>query len=622
MMSGSGAHRGPVGGAGSRAAAVKCNAEMNRDPELDRAPLRRLAGAAALWLLAGGVPAADPAPDGTRGASLTVEVTGLDGALRENVLAHLSIERQREAPGLSGPRIEALHRRAPAEIRAGLEALGHYEPVIDAALERGEAGWNARYRVAPGPAVTVSEVDVRITGPGADDPVFTAAAAAFPLRAGDVLDHARYETGKQTLARLAAERGYFDARFVTSEVRVDVERRSARILVVYDSGSRYRFGALTLPDTALRRGFIERFVPFAPGDPYRAGDLLDLQAALTDSDYFQSVQVEPHRQRAHDGEVPVEVELELRKRHRFAIGAGFGTDTGPRGRGTWDLRYVNERGHRLGLDTRISPVLRSLSGRYSMPLSDPRRDELAFTSSVLEEDTDASDSRKFQIGAVHATTRRGWRETVSLDYLLESFDVGEDTETSALLVPGLRWARTWADDPIYVRRGLRLALALTGAHTSVLSDVSFVQLRVEGKIVRALTPELRVIGRGELGATTVSNFDRLPATQRFFAGGDNSLRGFDFRELGPRNAAGDVIGGKYLAVGSVELERRVRGNWSAALFSDFGNAFDDFSDPMEYSVGAGVRWLSPVGLVRVDLAVGVSDESTPVRLHIVIGPDL
>lgn len=267
-------------------------------------------------------------------------------------------------------------------------------------------------------------------------------------------------------------------------------------------------------------------------------------------------------------------------------------------------------------------MVSSLTGRYEIPLADPRSERLQLSASLLAESTDTADSLKGQLGAARLGVRRGWREVLSLDYLGEYFDVGEASEFTGLLVPGVRWSRVWADDPIYTGHGLRVGAGLSGAHEALFADLSFLQVRAQVKYVRALGSRWRAILRGEAGATVTSDFDALPATQRFFAGGDTSLRGFDFRALGPRDATGEVIGGRYLALGSVEIERRIRGPWGVAVFSDFGNAFNDLSDPLEYSVGAGLRWLSPVGLVRADVAAGVSEDDLPARLHVVIGPDL
>lgn len=556
-----------------------------------------------------------------RADSYSFELEGVKGALRRQLTRHLEAAQGEKTDNLTPARIRALHRRAPAALEAGLEALGYYGATIAPSLAQDGGAWRATYRIGRGEPVRVTAVDIDITGDARADPAFADSAVRFPLQPGDVLKHAAHEAGKLELERLLADRGYFDAQFTLSEVSVDPALLSARISLAIDSGPRYRFGPVQWPDTALARDFLARYPGFAAGAPYRADDLLDLQGKLTGSNYFSSVSVEPRPELARQGEVPIEVTLEPRKPQRYSFGLGYGTDTGPRGRAAWQRPFVNERGHRFDSDLRISPVSSSLSGSYGIPLQRPDIDTLSFTTGVLNENTDVSDTTRVQLGAAHLTTRFGWQEALALDYELERFDVGNDVETTGLLIPSARWTRTWADDRMRARRGLRLGLDVRGAQSSLLSRISFLRLRLDGKFIQAIGKG-RVIARGEFGATATSDFDRLPVTQRFFAGGDNSLRGFDYRSLGPRDEDGKVVGGRYLALGSLELEHEIRGAWSGAVFSDFGNAVDSLADPFEYSVGAGLRWQSPIGPLRIDLANGISDKDKPWRLHIVVGPDL
>ena len=120
----------------------------------------------------------------------------------------------------------------------------------------------------------------------------------------------------------------------------------------------------------------------------------------------------------------------------------------------------------------------------------------------------------------------------------------------------------------------------------------------------------------------IGNLSRLPKQLRFFAGGDNSVRGYGFESLGERNAAGAVVGGKHLLTGSIEYEHPVRDDWGLALFVDTGNAFNDWdSIDLKTGAGFGARWKSPIGPVRVDVAWPVDDFSDP-HLHLNIGPDL
>ncbi|MDC4226629.1 MAG: BamA/TamA family outer membrane protein [Candidatus Manganitrophus sp.] len=134
----------------------------------------------------------------------------------------------------------------------------------------------------------------------------------------------------------------------------------------------------------------------------------------------------------------------------------------------------------------------------------------------------------------------------------------------------------------------------------------------------------RLLLRGEFGWTSVSNFDDLPVSLRFFAGGDRSVRGYGYNTLGPENESGEVIGGRYLATGSVEYDYRIAEQWGVALFYDIGNAANEIDwdlNPQD-RVGIGGRWYSPVGPIRVDLAYALDRPGLAFRVHINMGPDL
>ena len=328
------------------------------------------------------------------------------------------------------------------------------------------------------------------------------------------------------------------------------------------------------------------------------------------------------REAAEGHVIPIEVRLTPRKRHRYTAGIGYGTDTGVRGRLGWEVRRLNRRGHTLSSELRASEIRQGAHVEYGIPVRNPRTDRLRFTGAVEQEDsaTVESDSRSL---ATHLTRARGrLREDLSLTFLDEDFRLGEQKGSTRLLMPGVAWSYIQADDPLVTRHGWRAQLELRGATRELISETRFLQLIAGAKYIFPLGSRGRVLTRGRLGTTWMSEFDELPASVRFFAGGDRSVRGFDYQKLGPSDASGEVIGGKHLLTGSLEYEHRIRGKWRAAVFVDTGNAFDDFGDELETGAGIGVRWESPVGLLRVDIASAVSREDNPLRLHITLGPDL
>ena len=561
---------------------------------------------------------------GVHAQQVTVEITGVDNGLRKEMLESVTLARQKERERLTLARVKALFARAGTEISNVLEAHGYYQPHIAAKLsEEEDAHWRAAFHIEPGPRTQVTDISLQLAGAGEMDEAMRAALDAFPLKAGDPLRHARYEDGKEHIENIATQRGYFDGAWRKHVIMVDVAKSSARIELQYDTGPRYRFGEIALPDTVISTKVLKRMLPFKAGDPYDASLLITLSQTLRDSDYFSDVLVTPQMHDLHDQQVPVSLTLTPRRRNSYQIGGGFGTDTGPRLVASWDNHYFNRKGHRIETKLRLSPVLSSLTGSYILPYFRSRDAELGISTSLSHEDTTSSKSDTIKAGVQHLSKQWGWNRTLGLTYQYEDFALAGTKEATKLLIPSIGYWKSVSDDPIYTLKGYRVSVDLRGAAAGVISDISFLQAITRAKVIHALGEKGRVIARGEAGATKVSDFKQLPASLRFFAGGDNSVRGFGYEALGPRDSNGKVIGGRYLLTGSLEYEYRFLEKWSGAVFTDFGNAFNRFNSiGLEYSVGAGIRWLSPVGLIRVDIGVGISRADYPIHLHIVAGPDL
>ena len=247
---------------------------------------------------------------------------------------------------------------------------------------------------------------------------------------------------------------------------------------------------------------------------------------------------------------------------------------------------------------------------------------MIYSAGRKNEKTDTSDSTVSTIGASLKHSRGEWRESISLNYQQEDFVDGDDAGQSYLLIPGINWSRTWGSNFIYTLDGLRFNLGWRGASKELLSDTDFSQLQGSIKAITSISPRNRIITRGSLGTTWTNDFEQLPSSVRFFAGGAQSVRGYTYQSLGPLNASDQVIGGKHLMVGSIEFEHSFNGKWGVALFYDAGNAIDSLSDKLERGAGFGLRWKSPIGPVRIDLASAISQDGQPWRLHINIGPDL
>ncbi len=556
--------------------------------------------------------------------ALQVVVEGARGELRTNVRRHLLIWRERNDSALDERRIRRLHAGAERQIQTALRAYGHFRATVEGELAETPEGWRARYRIEPGPVIPIGAVDLRLLGPGAAEPELVRLIADSGLQAGAPLDQKAYEDFKHRLLRATAALGYADAEFAASRIDVRLDTYRADIELVLATGPLYRFGAFSIRQQGgadYDPAFVQRFLTLSPGERYRPQQLVALRTRLLDSQYFSAVELEPRRDQARDRHIPVDILTTADRTSRYRFGIGMTTDTGAR-IAARHHRVVNRSGHRLGLEARIAQQDQSALAEYRIPLADPANEHLAFSAGTATQDTDNRDSRILKLGAARTGLRAGWTETLGLAVEQEDFQVGGERGRSLITLPNAHWQRRHADHPLFPRHGWRLDLELLGSTEALGADVHFAQGRLGGKYILALGDAGRLLLRGQAGATLTDTFDQLPASKRFFAGGDQSVRGYQFEELGPRNAENKVEGGRHLLVGSLEVDRRISARWGVAAFVDTGNAVDGFGDPLRTGVGIGIRLRTPVGPVRLDLARGLDDPDADFRIHLSLGPDL
>lgn len=552
-----------------------------------------------------------------------VEVTGVSGDLAENVKLFVSLAS--ENCDAARWRVERLLDRVDAEASDAVRAYGFYSPAVDRELDRINDCWRLRVNIDKGEPVLIEDVQFALSGEANDDRAFDGLKERLPVKPGAVLNHAVYESAKSRVASLAAQRGYFDGKFTRSEFRVDAQARSATVEFAYDSGPRYSFGKFEVDQDVLNPELIERMYDSPAGGFYDASQLTTLNSQFSDTGYFGDVIVRPDRDGAANREVPVTVRLEPLPQHSFSAGVGYATDVGPRVRVGYENRRVNRRGHRWSARAEGSALAQDVQAEYGIPLEDPKDEWFTARAGYKLENSDNVENRSARIG-VRQTKKRPWNwlETRYIDLTDDDFEVGDQRGHATLLVPGISWSRTEVDDRLDPSRGWRANLDVRGAVEPVLSDASLFRVHLTADWLRRFSWGGRVLTRGEAGALVSSDFDQMPPSQRFFAGGDLSVRGYSYRELGPRDSSSDAIGGRYVLTGSFEYEHPIKGAFSGAMFVDAGNVSDEPSFPEGFGVGVGlgVRWRSPVGPVRLDVAHPLNMSDDVVQIHFRLGPDL
>ncbi|MGQ0799178.1 MAG: autotransporter assembly complex protein TamA [Pseudomarimonas sp.] len=591
----------------------------------------------------------------------SVTVDGVDGAMRDNVFARLSLARWPPKKTLTDATLAYQLRQVTGQVQTALEPFGYYSPEVDVSVSREGKRISLRITVDRGEPVRVVAGQVELHGEGSEDPALQPLLTRFRPRLGEVLRHSRYEASKATIQRGLAERGYFRARSERSQVSVERETKAASIDLAWRTGPRHRFGATTFSGSQLRDGLLEPLLPYREGDLYSHTELLRLHRILVELDYFGLIDIQPElasrgRERgqppdadqdaaakseadadSQDEEAeekvadspalaPIKVSLTPAKRSRYSAGLSYGTDNGASLRLGLDRRWVNARGHKLKADAELGQRRTLIGAQYRIPQFAWLPGWWSGGVSVREEEIGDSNS---EIGIFNVARTARWRGNqiaaefnVQQERFQEVDSARRIDRDSFLVYPALRLDRVVTDDTLYPTRGYSLSTYVRVGSEAIGSDIDFAQAGVAGKWIRGLGEHYRVLLRGEVASTWVDDFERLPPSLRNFAGGDRSVRGYGYQELGPRNALGEAAGGKHLIVASAELEKRIGEQWAVAVFADAGNAFDSDSFEPAVGVGLGLRWRSPVGPIRLDLGHGLNDPDQAVRLHIGIGPEL
>jgi len=570
---------------------------------------------------------------------LRVEITGITGDLLQNVelllsthiaaqeqelglLKSLSIRKKEKKPPLYEADIKRLHRSARKEIRRALQPFGYYEPWIEAKLEKTPDGWLAVYNIDPGSPAILDHVEIRVEGKGAEESSVKEVLTSTKVISGQKLEHRAYEQTKNRLSDALYNAGYIDARFIRSEIRVHAAKQKADIYLIADSGPPFYFGPVTVEQDILIQDFVDKFAPFKPGERFEYSKLIDYQLALTDSNYFSEVEILAERKKAIGTEIPVVVKTKPTKPRRYTAGIGFGTDTGPRVTAGVEFRRINRRGHKTRFDLLASTVEQSFNSQYIIPIKNVATDNFAIIASAAQKQVGDIDTDQFKFGTSINQKWLGLRRQLSLTLERENFDIGNGTQTTTLVIPGMQLSRTYADDQLFPRSGYSMHLDIHGGVKSPLNETTFLHSSISARAVLPLAQRGRLLVRGELGTIQSETFSDLPPSQRFFAGGDQSVRGYGYQELSPKNSDGDAIGGEHLTVASVEADYLVYKNFGVATFFDIGNAGNKILADLKKGAGAGLRYRSPVGMIRLDVARPLDDSPDSFRVHISIGVDL
>ena len=558
-------------------------------------------------------------------AKVRLEVQGLTGDLNKNVRARLSTIGADEVS--NDGRFRA---RVSEAIQQGLKALGYYEPDIDfesrpAPPQGGRPVLIAH--VKPGEPVKIAGSSIVVEGDAQRDPDYQAWVKEGTPQKGRQLNHGEYDKFKSGFSNLALRNGYFDGDFKKSQLGVSVERREAFWDIDYDSGQRYRFGDVSFSGSQIREEYLENLVPFKKGDYYSSRDLAELNRRLSATGWFNSVVVAPAFEQGRKTKVlPLSAAVTPRTENTIETGIGYSTDVGPRLKGSWKKPWINDRGHSLTADAYLSAPEQQIDLSYKVPLLKSPLEQYYIFSGGLKR-TDLNDTKADT--STLAVSRywensSGWQKAINLHWSLDHFTQGSVTNTTMLLYPGVSLNRTRSRGGLMPTWGDSQRYSVDVSDTTWGSDIDFLILQAQNVWIRTLADKHRFVARGNLGWIETNNFEKVPPDLRFFAGGDRSIRGYKYKDISPRDEEGKLTGASKLATGSLEYQYNVTGKWWGAAFIDSGEAVNDIKQSnFKTGAGFGVRWASPVGPIKLDIARPIGDsEEHGLQFYIGLGPEL
>lgn len=590
--------------------------------------------------------ASDKKKDGAESTAqrdaFTVDVQGPDPA-REFLQTHLDLQRYRKLDDLAVPELSRLMAAAEPNARSLLATLGYFTPSLTLELQDTPGARDADHAIVitvePGPLTTVGAVQLDFEGAIADDnPAARRRRAAmerdWSLKAGATFTQSGWDAAKSNAARTLTSRRYPLGRISDSRAQVDADRGMADLGLRFDSGAAYRFGDLQIRGGerySLVNGV--RIAQLPTGEEYSQQQLMDTQQRLASSGFYESVFLTLDTDGTDPQNVPVIAQVREAPLQKLVFGLGYTTDSGPRISidhthnkiPLLDWRAVS----RLSLDNKAQSIGTSLSGLLD------ERSWRWFGSGLLQREQSGSfdvTSASVRYGRSKSTDHIDRSYFAQYDYAKSS---GTDAPPPASTVSAnWGWTGRYFDNNTRPRRGqgvqveVGLGTTLLGGYHPYsrtaarwLGYVPLYQVRAgEGPDTRARRARLQL--RVDGGAVVANSAAQIPATQLFLTGGDTTVRGFGYRKIGASYTNDTTVAGRYMAVGSMELQHPVVWNgklsdFEAVAFVDSGAVADRASDfKNKVGAGAGMRWYSPVGLVQTDVAHGFGEGGVSVHIRL------
>lgn len=556
--------------------------------------------------------------------AVNLKIEGIeDKDLLENVQIHVNKLAKEEAD--VSERYKYLVQQ---EIDKGLRAKGWYRSQYLFDLQENKKGDKPTLVVRvqlDKDSVKVNETDIKITGEAEKDRDVINLVKTAPEK-GTVLNHGTYDDFKSAVDSLLYRKGYFDGEWQYHRLEVYPSEYIADWRLGYSSGERYRYGAITMSGNQIREDYLRNILKIKEGDHYLASDLATLTADYSSSKWFASVLVEPEI-KDESKTVDLNVQFSPKKKNGVEVGIGVASDVGPRLQVKWDKPWLNNRGHSLQTNTYISKPEQSFEFGYNIPVKENPLDYYyQFSGGIEHEEQNDTKTTGAHLGFQRFWNhKRGWSYSLGFKARYDSFRQASDKFSTLLLYPTASASYLRTDGNRFPMWGEKLNFTVDWGSEAWGSEVNFHRAKATAAIVRNLHNTHRFYLRADWGYLRASEFPRIPPSLRYFAGGDASIRGFGYKKVSPKDENGKLTGGSHLVTATAEYQYRFYPSWWGAVFYDTGLAARNYKTTNLHSgVGIGVRWVSPIGAIKFDLATPVRSPNNlrGVKYYIGLGSEL
>lgn len=528
------------------------------------------------------------------------QVEGIKGDALENVVSILQNKNQ--------------HETDLQKIRSALKPFGYFYPII-----LGKISYDPKkqqrikfYLIQPGQQIKIRKLSIKIIGDGKNNVVINKFIRHFPIKNNQSFNTIDYNSAKDRLFAIITNQGYLNANF-DNQLIIDPKKNSAYITINIKTGHKYYIGKITYGSLSYSKEFMDRVTTLNTGESFSSNKIRQLQQEMENSYYFSQVNIDAKLDEANDYTVPLTITTKTDKPVSYKVGVGYGATSGERVFGGISLRHLNDEGDHFEAQANVSEVLSGISANYYQPGKNPLNDTWIYSANYNLFLPNEGKSHVLKLSGGYESKTIKSQLTMNINSLIERFNVENfNWQTSHLLFPQLNYNYLNTDNLLSPRYALNINLTFSGASQTIASSTSYFQTDIKVKGLYAVGKIGRFILRGELGLTAIHNLPVFPLSMRFFAGGMGSIRGFADSSIGP---------GKYLEIGSLEYQHKIKGNLYAGVFYDIGRATNHFDTSYNRGIGTGLIYDTPIGPVKLYLAKAISKSSKPYSVEFSIGPE-